>query len=214
MIGRFVEAGGRVAVEHRAAESHVIDAVAIDAHRHVPAGHHHFELAFIGIAEHGDALRFAVALAIVFQLPIDLRNPIGLEQPFVDRADHVLLIFGVKIAGDHFVGDVPVVAHVRAQQAALRVDMIPIECHGFLLFRLQRIVKLLDQRFGSGLCRAGAGGCFSGFRAADQHIRQAHRAGGQCRGAGGFHKIAPAEKIAKREKLEARFAIGARFVFR
>ena len=147
MIGLFVEAVGSVAVEHRTAEGHVIDAVAIDADCEMATGHHHFEFPIARLAEQRDALRFAIPAAVVFQLLVDLRHPFRFEQAFVDPANHILLILRVETARHVGLGDLPIVRHASSQQSAIFIDVIPTERHNFGLFRCQRFVKFFDQRF-------------------------------------------------------------------
>ena len=142
VIGLFVKTAGGVTVENWAAESHVVIAAAVDADGHVTASHHHFELAVARLTEQRDALRMAVATAIVVQLLIDFGNPIGMEQSLVDGPNNVLLIFAVEIAVDRRLGDVPVIADPRGEQTALRIDIVPIEGDDVPLLGLERIVQL------------------------------------------------------------------------
>ena len=95
----FVEAIGGVAVEDRAAEGDVVGGVAVAADRHVPAGHHEFELLAAGMAENGDAVVRAVAFGVIGQLLVDPLMPFGVDDALEDVADDVLLIFVVEIAG-------------------------------------------------------------------------------------------------------------------
>src|SRR3954471_21277475 len=115
----FVEAIGGVAVENRAAEGDMVGRVAVATDRHVAAGHHEFELVAAGMAKNGDAVMRAVALGVISQLLVDSRMPFGVYNPLKDVADDVLLIFVVEIAGNEFVGDVPIIGDTRSQQAAL-----------------------------------------------------------------------------------------------
>ena len=63
---------GGVAVEDRAAEGHAVDAVAVAAHRHVPAGHDELELASPGLPKMAMFCSSPQPLAFVLQLLVDL----------------------------------------------------------------------------------------------------------------------------------------------
>ena len=54
-------------------------------------------------------------------------------------------------------GNSPVVRNIGAQEAALRVDVIPVETHRFALLCGERIVQRLDGRFGVAFPRRGSG---------------------------------------------------------
>ena len=90
-VGRpFVEAVGRVAVEDRAAEGDVVGRVAVAADRHVPAGHHEFELVRARLAEDRDAVVLAVAAGVVVKLLVDALVPLGVDDALEDVADDLL----------------------------------------------------------------------------------------------------------------------------
>ena len=147
-VGLFVEAFGRVAVEDRPAERHVVGRVAVAADRHVPARHHELELVAAGMAEDRDAVVRAVAARIVAELLIDPGVPLGADDPLEDPADDRLLVFGVESAAEHLAGDFPVVGDARSQQAALRIFVIPGKTHRLALFGRERFVEDLHERFG------------------------------------------------------------------
>ena len=67
VLRTFVESIGRVAVEYRPAERHMIGAIAIAADRHVPAGHHELKLIASRRAKDRNAVLYAIAARIVFQ---------------------------------------------------------------------------------------------------------------------------------------------------
>ena len=68
MIGLFVEALGRMAVEDWPAKRDMLGRMAVATNRQVPAGHHQFEFVAARMAEDGDALMLAVAAGIVLKL--------------------------------------------------------------------------------------------------------------------------------------------------
>jgi hypothetical protein len=130
----FVESAGRVPVEDRTTQRHVRLAVAVGPHRHVPAGHYHHEI-LARRAKQRDRLFGAPRLAarIVLELLEQLRIPIRIEQRFVHGMRQRLLLLREKLALDVRLGDLPVVRDVRAQEAALRMHVVPIEADFFAL---------------------------------------------------------------------------------
>ncbi len=169
----FVEALGRMAVEDRAAERHVISRVAIAANRHVPARHDEFKLVGTRVSEDGDTVVRSVAARIVAKLLVDPRVPLGADDAFEDAANNGPLIVGVEIAFNEFVGDIPVVRHARPQQAPLRILIIPGEANRLALLGRQRIVQRLHQRLGR--LRGSTGRC-GRFRLRPHAARRQHAA--------------------------------------
>ena len=111
----LVKTIGGVAVEDGAAESDVLRRVAVAANGHVPAGHHELKLLASRLAKDGDAVLIAEPAGVVAQLPIDPLVPLGLVEPFKNRADDGLLVGSIEVVIDVILGDVPVGAHAGAQ---------------------------------------------------------------------------------------------------
>ena len=199
----FVEAVGRVAVEDRPAERHVLGRVAVAANRHVPAGHHELELVAPRLAENRDAvLRRRSRRQSSSSCLIDPLVPVGVDDAFEDAADDRLLILGVEIAVDELLGDVPVVGHARPQQAALRILVVPRKANRLALLGRKRFEQHLHQRLGRPVT-AATGGAISAaspaavettFGAAQTRPSgnpTADRSGPNNRAAGRRQKIAP-----------------------
>ena len=195
MVGFLIEALSRVAVEDRATEGHVVGRVAVATDRQVPARHHKLELVFARMAEDGDALMLAIALGVVFQLLVDPFDPGGIVEPLEDLADELLLVLGEEIGADHLLGDVPVIGHAGAEQAAtvllavVLFSEVPIEANPALLGVAERAVEVLDDRLGLGSGRDARR--VAGHRP-DRQRRGSHAGGGH--GAGGANELAAREE--------------------
>src|SRR5262249_21288670 len=125
----FVEAGGRVTVENRAAKGDVFGAVAIATDGEVPTGHNELKLVGSRSSKNGDRLRLAVPVRIVFELLENALVPVLVVEPEEDLANQIALVGREKLTTDVELGrfgDVPVVGNVRAKQAPI-VDVIPFE---------------------------------------------------------------------------------------
>lgn len=91
--------------------------VAIGSQRHVAAGHDEFEFFRSGLAENCDRLLSAPRLAagVFLQLADERRIPFGIDQPFENIVNDVLLFLRVEVAADMRFGDLPVIRYMRAQ---------------------------------------------------------------------------------------------------
>ena len=89
-------------------------------------------------------------------MPIQSRDPIGLNQADKDVADQPLLVGRVEIAVDHRLGDVPVGRYPSPQQSSESVLVLPGKTDLLPLLGGERVVKDLYQRFGRGRRRGGA----------------------------------------------------------
>jgi len=70
-----------------AAEGDVVDRVAAAPQRHVPAGEDELELAAARLAEDGDGLIVAEAAAVILQLLVETRDPVGNDQALENLAE-------------------------------------------------------------------------------------------------------------------------------
>src|SRR5207253_2941831 len=156
MAGLLVEAAGGVAVKDRPAKGGVHLGMAVRANGHVPAGHDELKLVAARRAEDGDVLLRAPGLAVgvVLELLQELGVPFRVDDVPENIVNDGLLLFGVEIAADLVGRNVPVVRHVRPQQAALGVLVVPVKADfSFLIVR-----QLVEEDFYRGFGRAAPGG--------------------------------------------------------
>ena len=78
-----------------------------------------------GLADEGDRLVVAEAAGVVLELLVEPGVPVGLDELLEDVADEPLLVLREEVARHGGLGGVPVVAHAGAQQAELRVHVVP-----------------------------------------------------------------------------------------
>lgn len=142
-----------MSIKNRAAEGHMLGAVAITTPCHVPAAEHELKLAAARLAKDGDALLVAKAANVVIELLIEAPVPLRRRDALEDAADHRLLIGCVEVALDGGLGDAPVVFQPRAQQPALRVHIVPGKAYLLPLLRLQRFIEQLHDGLGLLGCR-------------------------------------------------------------
>ena len=122
-----------VGVEDGPPKGDVFGAIAIAAQGHVPTGENKLELLRSGLTEDGDRLALAEAAYIVLQLLVIALVPVGMGHAEEDLAHESLLLAGVEAAVDRGLRDLPVVLEPGAQQAALRIDIIPVKADRLFL---------------------------------------------------------------------------------
>ena len=93
-----------------------------------------------GRAEDGHALLAKTAF-VVLQLPIEPRDPVGLNQADEDLADQPLLVGRVEVAVDHRLGHVPVGRDPSPQQAERFGLVVPAKTDLLPLFGGERVVE-------------------------------------------------------------------------
>src|SRR5208282_6535147 len=91
-------------------------------------------------AEDSHAL-LAETVLVVLHLPIEPRDPVGLNQADKNLADQPLLVGRVEFAVNHRLGDMPVGRNPAPQEAQRFRLMVPTEADLLPLFGTERVVE-------------------------------------------------------------------------
>jgi hypothetical protein len=157
--------------QDRPAEGDVLGRVAVASQGHVPAGEEELEPPAAGLADQGDRLPVAEAAGVVFELTVVPLVPGRIDQPLEDLPDQLLLVLREEVARHLGVGDVPVVAHAGAEQAELRVHVVPPEADLSPLGLGERRVEATGERLGrrhDGFHRSDGGAAQDAGRGGDR----------------------------------------------